>query len=88
MATPTYVVIDKAGQWFATSMGSARAPKGQFGIHVWYRIAMSKPWQLLFFRNNSHGNLTVLQGNLYFIVNNPNGVITALMIQQYKGLPV
>ena len=87
-ATPTYVVIDKAGQWFATSMSNALAPKGQFGIHCWYRTAMDKPWQLLRFNDGCHGNLTVLQGKLFFMVNNKNGTVTATMIERYQGLPV
>lgn len=87
-ATPTFVVIDKAGQWFATSMSNYGVPAGQFGIHCWYRTAIDKPWQLLRFNDGCHGNLTVLQGKLYFIVNNKNGAVTASLIARFQGLAV
>jgi hypothetical protein len=85
MATPTYVVVDKAGQWFATSMSNALVPAPQFGIHVWYRIGIDAPWQLLRFKDGCHGNLTVLQGKLYFIINTKTGAVTAEQIERYQG---
>jgi hypothetical protein len=85
MATPTFVVVDKAGQWFATSMGSYGVPAKQFGIHVWYRPKISAQWQLILFRNGCHGNLTVLQGQLFFIVNDKDNHVRATKIQQYQG---
>jgi len=87
MATPTFVFIDKAGQWFATSMSSAGVPKGQFGIHVWSRASYIAAWKLLKFRNDSHGNLTLLNGKLYFIINNKSGAVTAEIIESYQGQP-
>jgi hypothetical protein len=84
-ATPTYVVIDKAGQWFCTSMSNAGVPAGQFGIHVWYRKSMNDAWQMLRFRDKCHGNLTVLGGKLYFIINSPSGAVTAEQIERYQG---
>jgi hypothetical protein len=88
MATPTYCIVDKAGQWFATSMSNAQVPAGQFGIHCWYRKSIDQPWQLLRFNDGCHGNLTVLQGKLFFMVNNKNGAVTATMIERFQGLPV
>ena len=85
MATPTFVFIDKAGQWFATSMSNANVPAGQFGIHVWYRKTMTAGWTMIKFKNDAHGNLTLLQGKLYFIVNNKSGAVTAEIIEQYQG---
>jgi hypothetical protein len=85
MATPTYVFVDKAGQWFATSMSNANVPAGQFGIHVWYRKSMTAPWELLRFKDGCHGNLTLLQGKLYFIVNTKSGAVIAEQIERYQG---
>lgn len=88
MATPTYVVVDKDGQWFATSMSNAQVPAGQFGIHCWFRPAINKPWQLLRFRDGCHGNLTVLQKRLFFIINMKNGSVYAEEVERFRGLPV
>jgi len=85
MATPTFVVVDKAGQWFATSMGSYGVPAGQFGIHVWYRPKFDAAWQLIQFRDGCHGNLTVLQGQLYFIVNEKDNNVRSYRIARYQG---
>jgi hypothetical protein len=85
MATPTFSIVDKAGQWFCTSMSNAQVGT-QFGIHVWYRTSMQASWQLLRFKDGCHGNLTLLQGKLYFVVNNKNGSITAEQIERFQGL--
>lgn len=84
-ATPTYLFIDKAGQWFCTSMSGAAAPAGQFGIHVWYRKTMASTWELLRFRDKCHGNLTLLEGKLYFVYNTPAGTVGAEQIERYQG---
>lgn len=85
-ATPTFVIVDKAGQWFCTSMSGAAVPTGQFGIHVWYRKTITAPWELLRFADKSHGSIQVLRGMLYFICNRPNGTITADRIERFQGL--
>ena len=86
-ATPTYVVVDKAGQWFCTSMSNANAQPGQFGIHVWYRKSINDAWQMLRFRDKCHGNLSIIDNRLYFIINSPSGAVTAEQIERYQGQP-
>ena len=67
-ATQTFVQVDKAGQWFATSMSAQGVPWPQFGIHLWYRKSLAAPWQLIQFYNDAHGNISVIGNELYFIV--------------------
>lgn len=86
MATPTYVEVDKAGQWFATSMSGYGVPAGQFGIHVWYRRSFTAPWQLLRFRDGCHGSLQVWCGKLFFVINQKDRMVGAEMIERWAGV--
>lgn len=85
MATRTDVKIDKAGQWFMTSMSGANVPAGQFGIHVWYRKSFTAPWELIRFRDGCHGSLHVLAGKLYFVINTKSGGPIAEQIERWQG---
>lgn len=84
-ATQTFVQVDKAGQWFATSMSAHGVPQGQFGIHLWYRKSTTAPWQLIQFYNDSHGNITTIGSELYFIVNRKNGTTFMNKISRWQG---
>jgi hypothetical protein len=69
-ATQTFVQVDKAGQWFATSMSAYGVPDKQFGIHLWYRKSLNAPWELI---------------QLYFIVNRNNGTTFMNKISRWQG---
>ena len=84
-ATQTFVQVDRAGQWFATSMSSYGVPDKQFGIHLWYRKSLTDAWMLLQFYNDAHGNLTVIGSELYFIVNRNNGTTFMNKIARFQG---
>ena len=84
-ATQTFVQVDKAGQWFATSMSAQDVPWPQFGIHLWYRKSLAAPWQLIQFYNDAHGNLSVIGNELYFIVNRNNKTSFMNKIQRWQG---
>ena len=84
-ATQTFVQVDKAGQWFATSMSAHGVPWPQFGIHLWYRKSLAAPWQLIQFYNDAHGNISVIGNELYFIVNRNNGTTFMNKISRWQG---
>ena len=84
-ATQTFVQVDKAGQWFATSMSAQGVPWPQFGIHLWYRKSLAAPWQLIQFYNDAHGNISVIGNELYFIVNRKNGTSFMNKISRWQG---
>ena len=84
-ATQTFVQVDKAGQWFATSMSNYGVPWPQFGIHLWYRKSVAAEWQLIQFYNDAHGNITVIGNELYFIVNRKNGTSFMNKISRWQG---
>ena len=84
-ATPTYIAVDKAGQWFVTSMSGYGVPKGQFGIHLWYAKALVQPWDMIRFRDKCHGNLTLIGQKLYFATNEPNASIHLSVIARWQG---
>ena len=84
-ATQTFVQVDKAGQWFATSMSNYGVPWPQFGIHLWYRKSLVDPWQLIQFYNDAHGNITCIGNELYFIVNRKNGTSFMNKILRWQG---
>ena len=84
-ATQTFVQVDKAGQWFATSMSAEGVPWPQFGIHLWYRKSLAAPWQLIQFYNDAHGNISVIGNELYFIVNRKNGTSFMNKITRWQG---
>ena len=84
-ATQTFVQVDKAGQWFATSMSNFGVPWPQFGIHLWYRKSLAAEWQLIQFYNDAHGNITVIGNELYFIVNRKNGTSFMNKISRWQG---
>lgn len=84
-ATQTFVQVDRAGQWFATSMSSYGVPDKQFGIHLWYRKSLTDAWMLLQFYDGCHGNLTVIGSELYFIVNRRNGTTFMNKIARFQG---
>ncbi len=84
-ATPTYIAVDKAGQWFVTSMSGYGVPKGQFGIHLWYATALGRPWDMIRFKDKSHGNLTIIGSRLYFVTNDPDTNIRMSAIARWQG---
>ena len=84
-ATQTFVQVDKAGQWFATSMSAEGVPWPQFGIHLWFRKSLAAPWQLIQFYNDAHGNISVIGNELYFIVNRKNGTSFMNKITRWQG---
>ena len=84
-ATQTFVQVDKAGQWFATSMSAQGVPWPQFGIHLWYRKSLAAPWQLIQFYNDAHGNISVIGNELYFIVNLNNKTSFMKKILRWQG---
>jgi hypothetical protein len=84
-ATQTFVQVDKAGQWFATSMSNFGVPWPQFGIHLWYRKSLAAEWQLIQFYNDAHGNISVIGNELYFIVNRKNGTSFMNKISRWQG---
>jgi hypothetical protein len=85
-ATQTFVQVDKAGQWFATSMGSHLIPSKKFAIHLWYRKTIIAPWELIQFVEDAHGNISVIGNELYFIVNRKNGTTFMNKIQRWQGV--
>ena len=84
-ATQTFVQVDKAGQWFATSMSAYGIISKKFAIHLWYRPAINKPWQLLQAYDDAHGNITVIGNELYFIVNRMNKSAFMHKVTQWQG---
>jgi hypothetical protein len=84
-ATQTFVQVDKAGQWFATSMSAYGIISKKFAIHLWFRPSMDKPWQLLQAHEDAHGNITVIGNELYFIVNRMNKSAFMQKVAQWKG---
>jgi len=84
-ATQTFVQVDKAGQWFATSMSAYGVQQGQFGIHLWYRKSLGATWELIQFYNDAHGNLTPIGSELYFVVNRNNGTTFMNKISRWQG---
>jgi hypothetical protein len=87
-ATQTFVQVDKAGQWFATSMGSYLVPSKKFAIHLWYRKTIAAKWELLQFIEDAHGNITVIGNELFFIVNRKNGTVFMNKVLQWQGVRV
>jgi len=85
-ATQTFVQVDKAGQWFATSMGSHLIPSKKFAIHLWYRKSLTAPWELIQYYEDAHGNITVIGNELYFIVNRINGTTFMNKILRWQGV--
>jgi len=85
-ATQTFVQVDKAGQWFATSMGSHLIPSKKFAIHLWYRKSLTAPWELIQYYEDAHGNITVIGNELYFIVNRINGTTFMNKIARFQGV--
>lgn len=69
-ATLTADVWDAYGREWATSM-SRLVPGGPFGIRVWQRENARSPWQQIIFRQDCHGTLYVIRGQLWFVWNRP-----------------
>jgi len=84
-ATPTFIAVDRAGQWFVTSMSNYGVPKGQFGIHLWYAKKLGDPWNMIRFRDKCHGNLTLIGSKLYFFTNEVGGAIKGSYIARFQG---
>ncbi len=85
VATPTYIAVDRAGQWFVTSMSGYGVPKGQFGIHLWYAKKLGQPWDMIRFKDKTHGSLTVIGSRLYFVTNEPDGKTHMSAILRWYG---
>lgn len=84
-ATQTFVAVDRAGQWFCTSMSSFGIISKKFAIHLWYRPSISKSWQLLQQHEDAHGNITVIGDELYFIVNRMSKTAFMQKVTQWQG---
>jgi hypothetical protein len=84
-ATQTFVAVDKENQWFCTSMSSYGIISKKFAIHLWYRPAINKGWQLLSAYDDAHGNITVIGNDLFFIVNRMNKSAFMQKVTQWKG---
>ena len=85
-ATQTFVAVDRAGQWFATSMSSYGIISKKFAIHLWYRASITKGWQLLQQHEDAHGNITVIGEELYFIVNRMSKTAFMQKVTQWQGV--
>jgi len=85
-ATQTFVQVDKAGQWFATSMGSHLIPSKKFAIHLWYRKSLNTPWELIQYYEDAHGNILVIGNELYFVVNRINGTTFMNKVSRWQGV--
>lgn len=85
-ATQTFVQVDRAGQWFATSMSAFGIISKKFAIHLWYRPSLTAPWQLIQSYDDAHGNITVIGNELWFIVNRKNGTTFMNKIQRWAGV--
>jgi hypothetical protein len=84
-ATQTFVQVDKAGQWFATSMSAYGIISKKFAIHLWYRRNLETPWSLIQYYEDAHGNITVIGDELYFIVNRMNKSAFMNKISRWAG---
>ena len=84
-ATITALQVDKAGQWFATSMSSYEIPSKRFAIHLWYRKSITAQWQLIQYYEDAHGTLSVIGNDLAFVVNRKNGTSFMNKIQRWQG---
>jgi len=85
-ATQTFVQVDKAGQWFATSMSAFGIISKKFAIHLWYRPSLTTPWQLIQSYDDAHGNITVIGNELWFVVNRKNGTTFMNKVQRWAGV--
>ena len=85
-ATQTFVAVDKDNQWFATSMSAYGIISKKFAIHLWFRPAINKPWQLLQAYDDAHGNITVIGNELFFIVNRMNKSAFMHKVTQWQGV--
>lgn len=82
-ATLTADVWDAYGREWATSMSRLTAG-GPFGIRVWQRENARSPWQQIIFRQDCHGTLYVIQGQLWFVWNRPNASSGRNQILTYR----
>jgi hypothetical protein len=87
-ATQTFVAVDKANQWFCTSMSAYGIISKKFAIHLWYRPTIRQPWQMLGAHEDAHGNITVIGNDLYFIVNRMNKSAFMQKVTQWQGVRV
>ena len=85
-ATLTFVQVDRAGQWFATSMGAYGIISKKFSIHLWYRKTITDPWQLIQYYEDAHGSIQVIGQELYFVVNRKNGTTFMNRVQRWAGV--
>ena len=85
-ATQTFVAVDKAGQWFATSMSAHGIISKKFAIHLWYRRNLEAEWSLISSYDDAHGNITVIGNELYFIVNRKNKSAFMQKVTQWQGV--
>lgn len=85
-ATQTFVQVDRAGQWFATSMSAYGIISQKFAVHLWYRQSLTAPWQLIQYYEDAHGNISVIGNELWFIVNRKNGGTFMNKVQRWQGV--
>lgn len=85
-ATLTALQVDKAGQWFATSMSAYAIPSNKFAIHLWYRKSITADWVLIQFYEGAHGTLFVIGNELVFVVNRSNGSSFMNKVKRWQGV--
>jgi hypothetical protein len=85
-ATQTFVQVDKAGQWFATSMSAQGIFSKKFAIHLWFRKSLSEPWELIQYYEDAHGQIDVIGNELYFVVNRLNKTTFMNKISRWQGV--
>ena len=85
-ATQTFVQVDKAGQWFATSMSAQGIISKKYAIHLWYRKSTTAAWELIQYVEDAHGNITVIGNELYFVVNRADKTQFIVKIARWQGV--
>lgn len=85
-ATLTDIQVDKAGQWFGTSMSGYAIPGGKFGTHLWYKKKMTDAWTLLEVVPGGHGKINCIGQELFYIYNRENGSTAMRKILRWQGV--
>lgn len=85
-ATMTNVQVDKAGQYFRTSMSGYGNEGKRFGTHVWFKKKLTDKWQCIQSFVDCHGWLEVIGNELFYIVNLKNGNTVMYKIKRWQGV--
>ena len=70
---------DKTGKEFLAVNGRL-VPNGPFGIRVYMRVNVNKPWQQILFRQSYWGQLAVTDGILYLYFTRPDWKVGRLPV--------